>query len=254
MKKIINKVKSILHLIKVAVNPQKNIKSVVYIGEKVASYKSSRYSANRIFENPNLQFMYRERYGLVKLDLSRLESCPDNSLGKRLAKFYTNNGLNVYPASTDTKLKRNQYLSERIRKVHDFIHIIKGYDTDLEGEAQVNAFVANQTRLPFSLLIIIFIIIKTLIKSPSRFYPLLEKIVSAWNESTKCKNFLTYRWEDKLDLPFAQVVQDFNKLEVTPTPTAANSFSFDPVFTFRNKMLQPASVFDLKHLRPAILT
>ncbi len=253
MKQIISKIKSCYHLIRVAIRPEKNIKSVVFIGEKVGEYTSSRISASKLYQNKEMQAMYNERYGIAPLSLTVLLDNPENSLGMRLAKFYHSQGLNFYSTSCNIKIKRNQYIYVRIRKLHDFIHLTMGYEKDLEGKAQVNAFVANQTRMPFPLLITIFIILKTLISNPNRFYPLMDKIISAWQESARCKNFLTYSWEDKLDQPFANIVQEFNKNEVTQTQLNPSSIQCSPIFNQRNSKFRPISFFEINYLRPEIL-
>lgn len=103
----------------------------------------------------------------------------------------------------------SRYVGERTRKSHDILHVILGYGTDMIGEAKVNAYVINQSRMGISFLIIAGIGIKFLLKFPLDFHSLLDGIEEGWNMGYKTDFFLTQDWEEMMKLPLTQVREQF---------------------------------------------
>lgn len=113
---------------------------------------------------------------------------------------------------TDLQYDKEVYISERIRKTHDFLHVLLGYDTDLIGEAKVNAFVANQTKMPLSFLIIAGIMVKYFFTKPLEFRLLIDGIIEGWNEGYKYHPFLLVDWEMMLQYDTNDVRSRMQKL------------------------------------------
>ncbi|MEO1622363.1 MAG: Coq4 family protein, partial [Cyanobacteria bacterium J06632_3] len=87
-----------------------------------------------------------ERLGLDVppiVNLEDLRSQPPASLGYAWAQHLDNNGLNPL----DKGLRRQQ--------LHDGLHVLTGYRTDLLGEAQVQAFLVGAKFRPIHVLILL---------------------------------------------------------------------------------------------------
>lgn len=206
------KIKMAYHLIKVVRKPETEIQSVIYLSNTISQWQSSKASIDKLYkESDELSEMYNTSYGLEKVTLKDYLKYAPGTLGAAFYTFYAGKGLDVYPGQTTDGDTKEDYVLERIRKSHDFIHLVTGFDTDEEGEAMVNAFVFNQVRLPFSLLIVFGVIMRTLAFKPKRFYPLLQQIIDTWKLSINSQNLLTFKWEEMLDKPFGHVVQEFKQ-------------------------------------------
>ncbi len=87
------------------------------------------------------------------VDLAALRRLPEGTLGRALAEYYVANGIapfvSDYPVHSDV-----EYLAKRYREVHDVVHIITGYGTDVVGELELQAFVLGNIGLKQPLLII----------------------------------------------------------------------------------------------------
>lgn len=49
--------------------------------------------------------------------------------------------------------ERMRYVAQRLRQTHDLWHVLTGYDTDVVGEVELQAFSYGQLRTPFALLV-----------------------------------------------------------------------------------------------------
>ncbi|XP_041706765.1 ubiquinone biosynthesis protein COQ4 homolog, mitochondrial isoform X1 [Coregonus clupeaformis] len=96
----------------------------------------------------------RPRIRLSTLDLSKMASLPDGSLGREYLRFLEDN--RVTPDSrTNVKFVDNEelaYVMQRYREVHDLLHTLLGMPTNMLGEVAVKWFEAVQTGLPMCIL------------------------------------------------------------------------------------------------------
>ncbi|XP_035973716.1 ubiquinone biosynthesis protein COQ4 homolog, mitochondrial isoform X2 [Halichoerus grypus] len=96
----------------------------------------------------------RPRISLSTLDLDKLRSLPEGSLGQEYLRF-----LHVNRVSPDTRAPTRfvddeelAYVIQRYREVHDMLHTLLGMPTNILGEIVVKWFEAVQTGLPMCIL------------------------------------------------------------------------------------------------------
>ncbi|XP_037706921.1 ubiquinone biosynthesis protein COQ4 homolog, mitochondrial [Choloepus didactylus] len=96
----------------------------------------------------------RPRISLSTLDLGKLQSLPEGSLGHEYLHF-----LDVNRVSPDTRVPTRfaddeelAYVIQRYREVHDMLHTLLGMPTNILGEIVVKWFEAVQTGLPMCIL------------------------------------------------------------------------------------------------------
>jgi ubiquinone biosynthesis protein COQ4 len=109
------------------------------------------------------QRLLSERRSLLPLlaDRERLHALPKNSLGRAYLRFCEQAGITadgLVAASQEGDMTElspgEQYVHARMRDIHDLIHVVTGYQTDLVGEASVLAFTLAQTKNPGLALIV----------------------------------------------------------------------------------------------------
>jgi ubiquinone biosynthesis protein COQ4 len=110
------------------------------------------------------QRLLSERRALVPLlaDRERLRSLPKDSLGRAYQRFCEQAGITadgLVAASLEGNMAEHspdeQFVHTRMRDIHDLIHVVTGYQTDLVGEASVLSFTFAQTKNPGLALIIV---------------------------------------------------------------------------------------------------
>ncbi|XP_036118011.1 ubiquinone biosynthesis protein COQ4 homolog, mitochondrial [Molossus molossus] len=100
----------------------------------------------------------RPRISLATLDLGKLQSLPEGSLGREYLRFLDENRV-----SPDTRAPTRfvddeelAYVIQRYREVHDMFHTLLGMPTNILGEIVVKWFEAVQTGLPMCILSALF--------------------------------------------------------------------------------------------------
>lgn len=209
--KIIQNTYTLYHFLRVLINPDKNIVSLIKVGDAVVQSQANKIVIDKLFEAENLENNYKTRKGLESWKLEELKAHPEGSLGKTFFHFLTENKLDIFPIDPDQKLTRPIYVSQRIRKVHDLLHVLLGYGIDLIGEAKVNAFVVAQTKATVSTLVLCVLVIRFFFKNPADFVEILNGIQEGYSEGKKYKNFLAMDWEGMMDEPLYKVKEEFRK-------------------------------------------
>lgn len=119
--------------------------------------------ARRLAQSETGQKLLREGKSLlpVLVDRERLRSLPEDSLGRAYLQFCERAGITadgLVAASREGDMsalgEEEQFVHARMRDIHDLLHVVTGYQTDLVGEASVLAFTVAQTRNPGIALIV----------------------------------------------------------------------------------------------------
>jgi len=226
MKKIIsikNTLVFLYHVIRLLLIPSKSLYSLLHVGNKLSESKVAQQATNKLLQNEDIQDQVETNYGYNTLDLEVLEKMPEGSFGKVLHDFMASQNLSVYPLMEDIEPSPAIYLRERRRKIHDYLHVVLGYGTDLLGESEVNAFTAKQTGMPISYLIIIGVLLRTMVKQPLEFHNLIDRLINAWKRGGVNENLFVYPWEDLFELPLEEVRQGFlvNQYRLVHSPEIA---------------------------------
>ena len=93
----------------------------------------------------------------VLLDFDRLRSLPEGTLGREYQAFMQRNRIDIvsfaeaslrYMARSDYATEEAWMLANRLRDIHEIVHVISGYGTDLLGEMCELAFVIREDPRP----------------------------------------------------------------------------------------------------------
>lgn len=137
------------------------MKSIVSPGE--LSYiitLGNLLSETRWFEYSLRKFKEQDRHNLMatipKTEAilpEALKQLPVGSLGRDYVDFIERNNLDTYthPAGVEDE---KEWLRERSRFLHDYIHIVLGRSTSVKDEIILNSYLAYSLNLPISTLIL----------------------------------------------------------------------------------------------------
>jgi ubiquinone biosynthesis protein COQ4 len=141
----------------------------------------------------------------VRIDLPRLRAMPDGTFGREAARFLDERGLDPAdlpqrPASTDT-----EWLRAHLFETHDLWHVVTGFDTDVPGEAGLQAFYLAQFpgRLPAVLLSIVFA--NTFLYKFEESDARMDAIARGWAMGKRAQPLLGVRWAELWETPLTDV-------------------------------------------------
>jgi ubiquinone biosynthesis protein COQ4 len=137
------------------------------------------------------------------VDLDALLALPKDTLGHAYAHFLRSRGLTpeVFVPPREIRDERKRYISQRLRQTHDLWHVVSGYDTDVTGEVEVQAFTLGQLLTPFAF----FVVLGGFLEAPATRSELLRRVTRAFRRGRNAKP-LSYRaWERRFVTPLSEV-------------------------------------------------
>ncbi len=163
------------------------------------------------------------------LSLERLAKCAPGTLGHGYREFIIANKLEVnlgknyrdfnqelHASGKLDRLPENlSYMMIRGFQIHDFLHVLTGYDSSPLGELGIAAFYLAQLRFPYHAMRMAVTLGHTAFIKPSLMVPAMDAIVDGWAYGRSAENLNFTRWEDELDTPLAVLRQRMN-LRVEP--------------------------------------
>lgn len=184
--------------------------------------------ANQLAALPDSAAFLEARYLAEPLSLADLERCAPGTLGHGFHRFVVENNLEAnlarnYRAFNDElkasgKLDRlpedMSYTIVRGFQIHDFLHVLTGFDSTPMGELAQAAFHFAQLRYPYHAMRMAVTTAHIAFLSPGITEQAMDAIVAGWTLGRSSKNLHFERWEDQLDTPIA-VLRDRMKIDTT---------------------------------------
>ena len=137
-----------------------------------------------------------------ELDLAALERLPEGTLGHEFARYFRDNKIS--PFETTLELKSDvDYIGKRYRETHDLLHVLTGYNTDVMGEMELQAYALGNLGIRTAVLILVFSTLaqlKTRQASPS-LSGYLDRLRTAYRRGRASQQFLDFRFEHHWETP-----------------------------------------------------
>lgn len=137
------------------------------------------------------------------VDIDALLALPSDTLGHAYAHFLRSRGLTpeVFVPPREIRDEQKRYISQRLRQTHDLWHVVSGYDTDISGEVEVQAFMLGQMLSPFAF----FVVLGGLLKAPATRRELLQRVTRAFLRGKRAKPLSYRKWEERFATPLREV-------------------------------------------------
>ncbi len=139
------------------------------------------------------------------VDLDALRALPDGTLGREYVRYLESHELDPDlfqepPGLPDVP----RYIGKRMRQVHDLWHVLTGYETDVPGEAALQAFTYAQTQMPSSGAIALAAAIFFNAKHPG----IARKVVEGYRRGRRARFLAPMVLEDHWATPIDQLRRD----------------------------------------------
>lgn len=159
--------------------------------------------AERFYADPKaVQYRSEDRtIDSAHLDLAQLEQLPAGTFGNRYASFMRKRHLTPELFKVEGPLTEVEYMVKRMRQTHDLWHVATGYETDVIGELELQAFTLAQVGIPSALVVLMLGMVRWLLTGPE----LLFKMTRAFFRGRSAKKMATYDWEAHWSAPLSEV-------------------------------------------------
>jgi len=137
------------------------------------------------------------------VDLNALSALPENTLGHAYSRFLARRGLTPEPFVPPSEVRDEhlRYISQRMRQTHDLWHVVTGYDTDVMGEIELQAFSFGQLRTPFAF----FVALGGVLKAAGARARLAARVLRAYRRARRAEPLCYRAWEQRFATPLADV-------------------------------------------------
>lgn len=208
MKNKLAYLRMILAIIRISRDPE-HTDSVFVIGESLYKMGASDVALQKLAQSEEALGIIKTRKLLGSYDLHELQKLAPGTFGKAYADHMISLNLNpnFYPYM---KMKNDTaYVIMRVRQTHDLWHVLTGFDTSIPGEIGLQAFMAAQTSLPTSFILLAGSIFKAAVNNPSMVDVLMENIIKGWQLGKKAKLIFGLDWEANWNTPLEQLRRQY---------------------------------------------
>jgi ubiquinone biosynthesis protein COQ4 len=165
--------------------------------------------------NPNVQAMLDlpvVRRGLAghlptpRIDLPRLRTLPDGTLGREVARFfdsqgYDPEGLYHTQGAATTEFER---FKRHMERTHDIWHVVTGFRTDVPGELGLQAFSLAQVGSTLAYVLMAAGMLHMMIDSRDG-AAMMDSIAHGWRLGNSARPLFGVDWEALFSRPLAEV-------------------------------------------------
>ena len=155
----------------------------------------------RMKADPATRKCIDDRYMGPEMDLDKLLSCPRGSLGYTYAKVMKHLGYAAHFYGDRPSLdEETDYVTMRVRKTHDFHHIVTGFSMIGPGELGVIGITALQVGYPAFMTLNLGAIALSMMRVEG-WGDQVRHVRRGWEMAERIKPLMGVRWEDGLDKP-----------------------------------------------------
>ena len=158
------------------------------------------------------------------LSLDRLATCKPGTLGHGYHKFIVENKLEANLGKNyrefNEKLHESgkldrlpedlSYMMVRGFQIHDFQHVLTGFDSSPLGELKLAAYYLAQLRFPYHAMRVAVTTAHMAYLNPGITIDAMDAIVEGWAFGRASKNINFVRWEDEIDTQLTTLRQRFD--------------------------------------------
>ncbi|GAB4560545.1 MAG: hypothetical protein Tsb0020_07340 [Haliangiales bacterium] len=160
-------------------------------------------------QRPAIRSFLAQPYKKIEIDPDALATLPLGTLGRTYADWMRQRGLS--PRSLREKSGDNELARLRNHAVvtHDIWHVVTGFDTDVAGEAGLQAFYLAQNGGGIPLALMSAIMLNTLIYAVEDGDRRMNAIVRGWTLGKRCQPLFGTDWTELWETPLDDVRSQF---------------------------------------------
>jgi ubiquinone biosynthesis protein COQ4 len=135
-----------------------------------------------------------QRTRLGSIEIQSLAEMPSDTLGGAYGKFMIARGL-LPESLPDWEIKSDiDYVLAHLYESHDLWHVITGFDTDIAGEAGLQAFYLAHTRSYLPFFVLSAVLINTALRSYGEKEKRMDSVVRGWLLGRRARSLVGFNW------------------------------------------------------------
>lgn len=188
---------------RVAKNPDR-LDEVIAIADRLGETDAFRAIVAHLEAQPGGRAVMADR-PRVDLDLPRLRLLPDGSFGREAARFLDVRGLD--PADLPRRAADDgpSWVRAHLFESHDLWHVVTGFDTDVAGEAGLQAFYLAQFPARLATILLGIVMLNTFVWKFDDKDARMDAIARGWQLGRGAGQLLGVRWADLWPVPLVEV-------------------------------------------------
>ena len=228
--KLISKIKNVFLLIRITRLLVKFARNMTNVAPALAADRLSQKLTGH-FSLVNKVVASKENMELasslsleLNANLESFRTYEEGTVAREFARFMDDRSYDLEVLYHDKKKASDldEYISLRMNQTHDLWHLITGFDTDIPGEAGLQAFTLAQLHTPMSAIALAGVFIDLLVgdfKSDD-IEDFMKAIVNGWQMGKKSKQLLSIDWNKKWDTPIEDLrgelgIKEYSDLSLT---------------------------------------
>jgi ubiquinone biosynthesis protein COQ4 len=147
----------------------------------------------------------RDRPRVGRIEVARLATLPEGTLGRAFADFLIEQGLDPDDIQVNEVRSDFDYVRAHLRETHDIWHVATGFGTDVAGELGVQAFYLAQFHAPLAAMLLAVGMANTLFYEMDDRDARMRAITRGWLLGKRARSLFGYRWAERWEHPLADV-------------------------------------------------
>lgn len=203
-------VESFLDLVKA---PDGDFGCISRLSKAVSDASSLEIMVEFLSRHPQGKRAFEQRPRLGNIDLQRLHKLPKNTLGYAYANHMIEGGLTPLQASSADN--DYQFLAAHITETHDMWHVVTGFDTNIIGEIQLEAFYLAQLYASrFWLALIAKNLLKAVVYDIEVSTKYMDAITEGWMMAKQAKPLFGIQWNTLWETPLEDIRNSLNIVQM----------------------------------------
>jgi ubiquinone biosynthesis protein Coq4 len=141
----------------------------------------------------------------VAIDLPRLRALPAGTFGRAAAEFLDSRGLDPDDLPHRPHSDASTWLRAHLFETHDLWHVATGFDTDVAGEAGLQAFYLAQFPARLSAILLGIVMVNTFAWKFDDKDARMDAITRGWRIGREAAPFIGVRWAELWTLSLEEV-------------------------------------------------
>ncbi|KAA1192497.1 hypothetical protein F0M18_07445 [Pseudohalioglobus sediminis] len=172
---------------------------------------------------PEAEAFLASGYYADPLDLDTLAGYRHETLGHSYYHFIVDNGLEAKIATNYRMLHEHmessgaldgmpeefKYAIIRGFQIHDFMHLLTGYDPDGPGEIALQAFTLAQMHFPYMAMWMSVLTTRMTFLEPDSIPTVMDNIAEGWQFGNRAGNIAFLEYEKMLDRPLLDIRREY---------------------------------------------
>ena len=178
-----------------------SLDSIFAISNSVKDGPLGEQTVRHLLSNPQFKALVDEGWRPNQIDLQKLKTLPEGSLGRCYADQLISQGITPDTLIDPTPVTNDgEFVVHRIRETHDIVHVLTGFGLDGDSEIGLQGFNLAQNRSPVAVMLIFGAMLSSL-QNDEPLEPLLRALAQGFQMGLDAELVIGRKLEEGWERP-----------------------------------------------------